>query len=126
MKIRPYAISLLTGFFVLFSVPSKSEDMPSPTTSEYFKTVGGGFINHEAELKYMLKFQVRKPLNGNRLWFATVSYENPESESEPLSQLEEYSAEQSDISIRSTDFTAIRNHTTYKVTLIAFADQART
>lgn len=126
MTIHPYAIALLISFFVFFSASGKCENMPSPTTSEYFKTVGGGFINHGAELKYVLNFQVRKQLNGNHPWFATLSYENPQGEGEQFFQLEKYSAEQRDISVRSVDFTAIRNHKTYKITLTAFADPERT
>lgn len=123
---HPYAVALLITFAAPFSASSKCEDMPTPTTSEYFKTVGGGFINHGAALKYVLNFQVRKQLNGIHPWFATLSYENPQGEGEPFFQLEKYSAEQSDISVRSVDFAAIRNHKTYKITLTAFADPERT
>ncbi len=99
--------------------------MPSPTTTDYFKTDGGGFINHGKDLRYALNFNLRKPVNGSAPWFAEVQFENPADPSGPMIQFNEYRADEKAISITSSEVRDMKNHRTYKVTVKAYSDLGR-
>ena len=126
MKAHSFLPFLAAAVVTIGCSSPQSEVMPSPTTTEYFKTIGGGFISSGRILEYALNFQVRKPINGNQPWFATVLFENPEDQNKPLTQLNEYPSNKIDISLTSTELSAIKNHKTYKVTVRAYSDSART
>lgn len=126
MNPRTLLIGLTVLAALLGCVSPQSTNMPEPTTTEFFRTVGGGFINGKATLRYALNFQIRKPINDSPTWYAEVRFDNPEDESRPLIQLLEFPAGQNDISIRSMELHAIRNHTTYRVLFKAFSDAERT
>ena len=125
---KPYSLlPILVSAVVTIGCSSPQSDvMPSPTTTEYFKTTGGGFISTGRVLSYALNFKVRKPINGTQTWFALVQYENPEDQTKPLIQLNEYLSTETDISVHSAELSSIRNHKTYKVTFKAYSDAART
>ena len=126
MKQQSFLPILAVAAITVGCASPQSDVMPSPTTSEYFKTIGGGFISTGRVLKYALNFQVRKPLNGSRSWFAVVLFENPENPENPITQLNEYPSTKIDISLTSSELNSIRNHKTYKVTVKAYSDAGRT
>jgi hypothetical protein len=100
--------------------------MPDPTTTEYFKTLGGGFISSGSTLNYAIRVQPRKPVNGTSTWFAQIEYENPENLQKPLVQFVEFQPDQASFSLHSETIHSIKNHKTYKVTLKAFQNPERT
>ena len=126
MKTHSLLLALTVATVTIGCSSPQTEAMPAPTTTEYFKTIGGGFISSSRTLKYALNFQVRKPINGSQSWFAVVQFDNPEDQNNPLIQLNEYPSNKTDISLTSTGLPAIKNHKTYKVTVQAFSDSART
>ena len=103
-----------------------TQSMPKPTVTDYFQTIGGGFISNGKSLMYAVDFNIRKPLNGSKSWFATVEFENPENSSSPLIQMNEYKPDQKNISINSAELYSIGNHRTYKVNVKAYSDSLRT
>jgi hypothetical protein len=86
MKTYGYLLCIFLSVALMACSSPQSGQMPSPTTSEYFKTVGGGFITSKGGgVTYALVFKVQKPLNGSNPWFAEVSFENPENRDKPIS-----------------------------------------
>lgn len=102
------------------------QNLPKPTISEYFQTIGGGFISSGKSVKYALEFKVKKPVNGILPWYASIEFENPENLALPIFQIAEYAPGDQDISVRSQDLKLIANHRTYRVDVKAYSDPSRT
>jgi hypothetical protein len=123
--IRAFAISL--AIFMTGCVTTPSQDaMPSPTSSEFFQTLGGGFASHGNTVAYAVQVQPKKLVNASKPWFAQIEFENPSDRKKPLVQIADFPADQARFSLHSDALYVIKNHKTYKVTLKAFSDPERT
>lgn len=117
---------VISGTISMGCAPPKAGAMPEPSTTEYFKTLSGGFISTGNTLNYAMRVQPRKPVNGTNTWFAQIEYENPENLQQPLVQFVEFQPGQASFSLQSENLYSIKNHKTYKVTLKAFQNPERT
>ena len=123
--VRAFAASL--AIFMTGCVTTPTQDaMPSPTSSEFFQTLGGGFASHGNTVAYAVQVQPKKLVNASKPWFAQVEFENPLDRKNPLVKIIEFPTDQARFALHSDFLAAIKNHKTYKVTLKAFSDPERT
>jgi len=115
---------ILPAVFALSACTNPQTNLlPTPSKSEFFNTLGGGFINDSKSLKYALTVNITKPVNGTDSWFAVVEYENPSDISTPLTSTQEVKESEKRISFISPAMTAIRNHKTYTAVVKVYTNR---
>ncbi len=112
-------------FFLLVAmalIGCNASTPPKPNTTGPIHTLGGGFLVQDGQLKYGMTY-VSKSLPEPA--YARAEFQNPSSDEAPLkTDLGKLNLE-SEIVVQSPAFPAIKNNTTYWVTLYIYSDAAQ-
>ena len=115
---------IIAGIFISIILSGCGSLPPSSTNSEYFKSVGGGFIydRDNKEVKYALTVtSIGNVKPGN---FMLVNFENPTGSS-PLSISRIVKDGESEFSLQSPPVNGLKAHTNYKITILLFSSKDR-
>ena len=97
---------------------------PKPKTSEYFESLGGGFLYKDSKAFYVMDLKILKPPPpGHHL---EVTFQNPKKKAEDIKTTDRLEINGDLLSIASPVLACVRNNKKYTVTLELYSDPNKT